>query len=198
MPLYVTADDLTPRALPAAWGNITGFNLLSDPALAALGWFPVTDGQQPSYDPNTQRLAETVTISGNAATRSWAAEDLPLATAKQNLAAALIAKHAAVLEAGFTHAGRTWTAGQAERERLTLIVAGIAAGEGLPKGAATKTLKDAAGNAVALNEAQMRALGIAGRDFVSDVDEHAALLEAQIMAASTVAELPDINAGWPG
>jgi hypothetical protein len=41
-----------PKGLPKAWGNTSGFNLLSDPELAALGWLPwrLIEVQSPGND----------------------------------------------------------------------------------------------------------------------------------------------------
>ena len=41
-----------PKGLPKSWGNTSGFNLLSDPELAALGWLPwrLIEVQSPGND----------------------------------------------------------------------------------------------------------------------------------------------------
>ena len=78
MTLYVTADNLTPRRPPRCFGNISGFDLLSDPAKLLHGWIPVTE-IRPEYDPAAQRLTgPTVEIVGDTATATYTAVDIPL------------------------------------------------------------------------------------------------------------------------
>jgi hypothetical protein len=43
-----------PKPLPKNYGNISGFNLLSDDRLKMYGWMPLVIVEEPSYDPDDQ------------------------------------------------------------------------------------------------------------------------------------------------
>jgi hypothetical protein len=74
--IHTDAPD-RPRALPRAWRNVSGLDLLDAPALAALGWLPWIDAPRPAHDPIHERLVAGVEITEAAARRVWSVERRP-------------------------------------------------------------------------------------------------------------------------
>lgn len=52
-----------PKGLPKSWGNTSGFNLLSDPELAELGWFPWRLIEVQSPGPDWVQTNSTIAIN---------------------------------------------------------------------------------------------------------------------------------------
>jgi hypothetical protein len=67
--------------LPKSFGNISGFNKISEDQLLTFGFVPVEDSEYPNYDSLTQRLvAKPLTLSkdGKKAIRSWSIESVSI------------------------------------------------------------------------------------------------------------------------
>lgn len=74
-----------PRTLPKNWKNISNLNVLPDPTLAALGWFPVVE-TKPDYDPRIQsRSGPVLTVEADQVTAVWTVADRPLDEVKAEL-----------------------------------------------------------------------------------------------------------------
>jgi len=77
-----------PRSLPVTFGNVSNFHLLPPSELARYGWYPFKPALKPSYNEQTHRLIETLTLVGMMVNQSWSivqmtpAEQLAFATAR--------------------------------------------------------------------------------------------------------------------
>ena len=63
-----------PKAVPKAWKNISGLNLLSDERLKTLGWLPYVN-TKPSFDADTQYLTSTKVVGEDAVTETYTVND---------------------------------------------------------------------------------------------------------------------------
>ena len=61
----------SPQPLPLAYDNISNFSALTDHSLKEYGWYPYLESDAPSYDPMTQRLSKSYTISSGVVRDLW-------------------------------------------------------------------------------------------------------------------------------
>jgi hypothetical protein len=64
-----------PKTLPKIYGNISGFNLLSDSELKMYGWLPVDTVEAPEYDPDDQYRSLEYVINDNTITPTYTIQD---------------------------------------------------------------------------------------------------------------------------
>jgi len=92
-------------ALPRSYGGISGFNTLSDDALADYGFLPLIE-VRPDYDPETERLTgPEVVIGADEVTHTYAVEPIAMAEIKAAALGRLAAHRYAQEIAGITVAG---------------------------------------------------------------------------------------------
>ena len=77
--LYMRIEDGVPygvpKALPVILGNISGFNLLSNPELKTFGWYPVNGHAPPEYDPDEQYRGLEYVLGEDSITPTYTVED---------------------------------------------------------------------------------------------------------------------------
>lgn len=122
-----------------------------------------------------------------------------MAAEKARVRRAVEAKRAEVLATGFEHAGARWDASDARVQPLTVRLARLAHGRGLPRGRETEPLYDAQGALHELSPSELLDLAEAGDDFRDAVEARRRELLEQIAAAETVADVEaiDVETGWP-
>ena len=64
-----------PKELPKIWGNISGFNLLSDAQLKTHGWYPVEVVEPPEYDPDEQYRSLEYVLGEDSITPTYTLHD---------------------------------------------------------------------------------------------------------------------------
>jgi len=64
-----------PKKVPRVWGNISGFNLLSDAQLKTHGWYPVDVVEPPEYDPDEQYLELEYVLGEDSITPTYTLTD---------------------------------------------------------------------------------------------------------------------------
>lgn len=184
------------------WKDSDGNRITDNAVFREQGWLPV-DSSPPGHDGTTQRVTPDSTdqwiVGTETVTATYTIEDLPLDQAKKNYLGALREEREQCLSGGFTHDGDTWVASTDAILRLLQLSSRINAGRGLPRGKAKQSLRTSDDQVRQLNATEIEDLAIAGSDFIDAVDENAAVLEGQIMAATTLTELRniDLKAGWP-
>jgi len=86
--LVVNGSIGAPASLPRDYQNVSNFHLLPPSELARYGWYPIKPALKPSYNEQTHRLVETLTLVGMMVNQSWSivqmtpAEQLAFATAR--------------------------------------------------------------------------------------------------------------------
>ena len=189
-----TFDTLPFRITLSDGSTRTSLSELSAAQLAGIGVYPVV-GNQPEYDPYTQRLVgPSLVLDGDHATATWTVESLSAEEAAERLEAAKAAKRAEIAAARFA------------AETGGVVVGGIAIrtdreSQAMITGAALKAMQDpdysckwkTENGFVELSAAQILAIADAVRAHVQSCFDHEASLAAVIDAAETGAELEAIT-----
>jgi hypothetical protein len=111
---------------------------------------------------------------------------LPSAQAAQNLYSAAIAAGLAVVSTATPALNGTYSVAPTAAANITAIMAGAAAGLGLPGSGTTFVYMDASGSPHTFTAAQFSTLAVAVRDYVYALDMFAAGVAPQPVAAVTI------------
>lgn len=123
-----------------------------------------------------------------------------VAERRQTLKGQAREQYAATLAHGFADSnGTRWAATAEAREKTSLLVLRMTAGNGLPNGKPKIRLRDANNVPHDLTGNEIKTLAEQGSDFQDQAEDHLEQLYADIDTAETHADLDaiDVTSGWP-
>lgn len=185
-----------PRELPKAFGNVSGFNHLSDEELARFGWYPCKSRAVPTIDPRTEKLVHRFTHTDGMIEIAPTAEPLSPDEVAQQLAETRREKLSRLASLRWEREVAGIQLGslrlQTDRSSQAAIAMAAMAGEG-------ERWKAADGRWHDLDPEQVKRAADAVRAYVKACYATEEARQREIKAATTLPELDsiDLEAGWP-